>query len=535
MSNANTRYIDITPSTRLGYSYMQDKYYVTNKGSTTYRSTIEEIQNVLYSLDITDIEDSTIQGFKDTMEEITDLYYTISDIGSYISSMQFNDFSDYPLVMNCDKAKLYIKNSPIIFDLETKESPKIVRVPRLCSFYKETLGLHISADDMLTLYELLYSYYKPTCYMQIVKREDKADPLYYSDTLALSNYSNTANVVYNWKYNPLNTTNPLDIADIIETNIDTNTITLKNPINPDIIEKYSIHEGSKILINNLNTTVGETSYTGDGTYTITTIEDTKITVEETLPLDYVFPFYTVSYPLASYTVTTADRDSNSFTLSTSPDEILIGNTICIIGTTITTEYESITCDGTYTVNNIEGNTVYVNEEVPTNFEGNATLYKLMFISNVEYIEDNTIFLTNNPEITLKNHDVIVYNNSINKVYRVIEQDENSITLQENIENYTPLFATMQYPVPSSEVLVNITYVKEEYEEKLPISEFILDTPKQARSYIGRYHFAIQPSEEIIYKAWTEYEGDYPVSLHFTGDIVMKFLGVYTEIFTNEES
>ena len=156
MSNTNTRYIDITPYTRLGYSYMQDKYYVINKGSTTYRTTIEEIQNVLYSLDITDIEDNTIQGFKDTMEEITDLYYTLSDTGSYISSIQFNDFSDYALVMNCDKAKMYIKNSPIIFDLETKESPKIVRVPRLCSFYKETLGLHISADDMLTLYELLY-------------------------------------------------------------------------------------------------------------------------------------------------------------------------------------------------------------------------------------------------------------------------------------------------------------------------------------------------------------------------------------------
>ena len=530
----NKRYIDITDYIRVGYNYMKDMFYVENKGAISYRANIPDIQAILHSLNITDIEDSTIEGFKDTYEEIIKLSYTLSDTGAYISSIQFNDFSDHPLILNCEKAKLYIKNSPIIFDLNTQESPKIVRVPRLCSFYQEKLGLQISQADMLIIYNFLTSYYSPTCYVQLASREDIQDPLYYSDTLILSDYSNIANVVYYWKYNPLNLTIPSDIADIIGTNTDFNTIILKQPLDPSIIKRYNIAEESKIIINNLNITVGETPYTCDGTYTINSIEDNTIYVQETIPVTYNFPYYTLSCITDTYNITSISRDENSITLDTTPDNVLIGNTICIKGTTITTEYESITCDGTYTVNNIEGNTIYVEEQIPTNYTGsNAKLYKVLYIGNIGSIENNTISLENIEEITMTLNKVIVYNNSINTVYEVINQEENKVTVQEDIEDYNPIYPQLQYPVPSHEVLIEITKVKDKYESMLPLGNIMLDTPQQALDYLDSYTFVNTPRADMIELPYTEYEPIPSIELESVGDTPCQFLGLYNEVIEKE--
>ena len=271
ITKTNNRYKDLTDDIRVGYNYIKNKFYVANKGSVTYRDTIQAIQLVLHSLDIFNVTDATIQAFKDTLEEVIDIYYTLSDTGAYISSIQFNDFSDYPIIVDCEKSKLYIKNSTVIYDLKTKESPKIVRVPRLCSFYKDTLGLQISQADMLILYNLLVSYFEPTCYVQFQDREDKEDPLYYGDTLILSNYSETANAVYNWKYNPLNKNNPLNIANITEINADTNSIILDKPLNPELIETYNINEGSIIMIQGTSIQISDNTYTCDGSYTVSDI------------------------------------------------------------------------------------------------------------------------------------------------------------------------------------------------------------------------------------------------------------------------
>ena len=530
----NKRYIDITDYIRVGYNYMKDMFYVMNKGAISYRANIPDIQAILHSLNITDIEDSTIEGFKDTYEEITNLSYTLYNTGAYISSIQFNDFSDYPLILNCEKAKLYIQNSPIVFDLNTQESPKIVRVPRLCSFYQEKLGLYISQADMLTIYSFLTSYFLPTCYVQLASRDSIEDPLYYGDTLILSDYSNIANVVYYWKYNPLNLTTPSNIADIIGTDTDFNTITLKQPLTPDIIKKYNIKEESKVIINNLSITVGDTPYSCDGTYTINSIEDNTIYVQETIPVSYSFPYYTLSCITDTYNITSISRDENSITLDTTPDNVLIGNTICIIGTTITTEYESISCDGTYTVNNIEGNTVYVEEQIHTNYTGsNATLYKILPIGNIESIENNTIFLEKTPEITMTLNKVIVYNSNINTVYTCINQEENMITVEETIEDYNPIYPQLQYPVPSKEVLISITFVKEKYEDNLPLGDIMLDTPQQALDYLNNYSFVAKPSNELIELPYTEYEPIPSIELTDVGDTPMNFLGLYNEVIEKE--
>lgn len=531
----NNRYRDLTDYIRVGYNYIKDKFYVSNKGSVTYRDTIEDIQVVLHALDKNNVPDTLIQSFKDTMEEITDIYYTLSDTGSYINTLQFNDFEDYPLVIDCDKSKLYIKNSTVIYDLRTNESPKIVRVPRLCSFYKDVLGLHISQADMLKLYNLLVSYYSPTCYIQLQAREDKEDPLYYGDTLILSNYSETANAVYNWKYNPLNKTTPIDIANIIEINADTSSIVLDKPLSPELVEEYNINEGSIILIQGVNVQIGETVYTCDGSYSVSDINAGIITVSSTLPINYKFSYYTCSLVSDTYTISSISRDTNSIEVTEAPNNILIGNTICIIGTTITTEYETISCDGIYTVNNIQDNTIYVNEVIPTNFEGEAYLYKEVNTYNIDKIENKIISFTEIPQVTLNQHKVIVYNNSINEVYTVSGQTNNTITVTENIEDYTPEYPQLQYPIPSDEVKVTITYIKEQYEDKLPLGSFILDTPEQAREYISEYNFTIAPDINMIREVYKQYKGTYEIELHDIGSITMKFLGLYSEIYQEENN
>ena len=170
----NTRYIDIEIDeniVRVGYNYLNSKFYVTNKDTTTYRVLAEEIQEVLHSLGITTITLEELQYLKDNIETLSKIYYTWEKTGSYIHSIQFNDFADYQLVLDCNISKLYIQNSTTIVDLLANESVKEVRIPILCTYCKDTLGLEVTKEVMLAIYRLLESYYKPTCYNQIAEQE----------------------------------------------------------------------------------------------------------------------------------------------------------------------------------------------------------------------------------------------------------------------------------------------------------------------------------------------------------------------------
>ena len=135
MAEVNKRYIDVDADTRVGFNYIKQKFYVTNKEYTTYRTSIAEIQEVLHALEITDITDEELQNLKDYTEDLYKVTYTLQDTGAYIHTLQFNDFADYPLTLDCEKKKLYIMNSTIIYDLTLNESPRNVRIPRILSFY----------------------------------------------------------------------------------------------------------------------------------------------------------------------------------------------------------------------------------------------------------------------------------------------------------------------------------------------------------------------------------------------------------------
>ena len=88
----NKRYIDIDEDTRVGYNFIQSKFYVTNKETTTYRSTVADIQKVLRALNIRNITDEQLTLLRSDMEVLTDIYYTLEDNGAYVHTIQFNDF-----------------------------------------------------------------------------------------------------------------------------------------------------------------------------------------------------------------------------------------------------------------------------------------------------------------------------------------------------------------------------------------------------------------------------------------------------------
>lgn len=369
MTEANKRYIDITDVIRVGFNYPKNKFYVTNKDTTTYRTTIEDTLDVLQTLGIDEITEAQLEFLRDNWETLDKIYYTWDKTGSFIHSIQFNDWHDYPIIMDCHKAKMYIQNSTTIFDLDTAESAEIVRIPLIFNFFQQTLGIEISTNILLAVYNMLLSYYNPEaisslykkyflthrCTNQIAPRseDDKDKEARYTGIFQTSNFDNNNPVEYTCTNDPLNNPIPVHIGNIGSINADTNTITLTKPL--ETIDPYTIEVGSKIIVVGASTIVDEETYTLDGTYTISEInpDRTIIVTEETFPTSYDYP-YNTCYVLdeAPYTISSISRDNNTITVTTSPDTILVGDTVTVIGADINTTFEDITLDGKYTVSGV---------------------------------------------------------------------------------------------------------------------------------------------------------------------------------------
>lgn len=538
----NTRYIDIDTDTRVGYNFIKGKFYVTNKGYTTYRPEIQGatgILSVLHALDIHTITEEDLTPLKSSIETLHTLYYTWQDNGAYIHTIQFNDFKDYALTIDCEKAKLYIMNSTTIYDLTVDESPKIVRVPQLCSFYRNTLGLEISQADMLYFYELLLSYYKPTCYNQIITTEK---PHLYGNIFLLSNYDKSSKAVYNCTFNATGKyeENSDTIGYIDTINNETNTISLVYPYT-----KENLVVGDKIQIQGTNITISDTNYTDDGTYTIQDIPNSNtIIVVGSIPVSYTYPHATCFVKVATYTITSINRDTNTITLSSTPNNIYVGDKIQIQGTTATTEYETVTCNGSYTVQNISNNTIQVVEDFPTSFPyttgQTATLTKEIFVGNIANVNNNIITLTSITDIdNLANSTIIVYNNSISTEVTVTSQtivdNKTQLTVTGTIEDMTPDFPKLQYPLPTPEVKINVTSVEETLEEIFPIGEFMVDNFDQCIQYLSTLAGLVTPTEEQKENLLTHKVAEtIDIPSTSTGITSMTCKGIFSEVYPEDK-
>lgn len=526
----NIRYIDIDDNTKVGYNYPKAQFYVENKDTTTYRDLIEDIEDVLKAIGIeigstVDIHGEVIttariQALKDNIETLettsideentiyyTGIKYAWDSTGSYIHSIQFNNWENYPIILDCSKAKLYINNSTIVFDLLTNESPEVVRIPVLCSFYEQTLGLYIPKEVMLALYNLLISYYSTdsisireeqvksfflnhACTNQIRTREteeEKKELARYNGTFQTSNYGNTTPVVYKCINDPYNITDPQTIGYISSIDNTTNTITTTDNISEEIIEKYNIEAKSKLLVHNAETTIEGTTYILDGYYTVNTIKDNTITVEEPITTSYIYPFYSCYVIDSSYSITNMNRDNNTITVSSLPNTLLIGDTITVIGASVPSTYETIVLDGTYTVQAIQGNTITVEEQIATNFSSTgAYLYKEIFVSEIKNMPNNTtINLLKSTTFNLVNATIVVYNSnrterSTSKVNT--QPDTSTLTIETPITISMVDYPQLQYPAPNKDMLISIS--KSISESTLPIGDFIVDDFSQVIDYLS---------------------------------------------------
>ena len=529
----NKRYIDIDDDTRVGYSYIKSKFYVTNKGYTTYRTTIPQIQAVLHSLNITSIPDEDLEKLKSEIETLHTIYYTWHDTGSYIKTLQFNDFEEYPLTLNCDKKKIYIMNSNIVYDLEVNESVKNVRVPYLCTYYKTKLGLEISQKDMLYFYNLLYTFYKPVVYNQIAlpdELEDDLTNLSYTNMFFISNYNGSSRATYYGTYNALNKSILTDAGYI-------NSVNANNQYIETVVNLDNLSEGDTVVVE--GTEEPNSQYSANGTYTISAIEENKIYVEETIPTSYVFPHRTCSLISTEVQIQAISRASQTITLSSPvPSSIFVGDTIQVTGTTQNVEYETITCDGSYTVASIGEYEITVEEQIPTDFisteEQKGYVYKEVFLSNVRREEGNTIYLLKDITLTiLPNAKINVYDpvDYSTNTYTMASYTTDSITVSEDLPTYIPAYPMLKKSEPSTETLVTVTETDLEH---FPIGEFLLDDFDQACEYIKTASNGVWYPKPIIgYNLYGKVAKVYPIEETDTGITSMHLRGLFSKIYEDK--
>ena len=525
---SNTRYKEIN-GIRVGYNYPLQQYYITNKETTTYRTTLEDIRDVLNTLDITttDITDTELNTFKNNYETLFNTYYTWEDTGLYIKALQFNEWHDYPLIIDCEKATLYIKNSTTIFNIDTNESLRLVITPTLCNFYKDTLGLEIDTHVMYSYCLLLLSYYSPSrkdvqllynpkCVNIIEQKEEDDDTTdyYYTNEFKAVSFDSKAPSTYTCYNNPLNQFNYTPIGNIIA--LTDNKITLTESINTDT---YPIRKGSKLQVQGITETVDNSTYTADGLYTVESIEDTIVTVSETFPITYSYPLYTCSAIASQYTITSMDRENNSITVAETPDKVFVGDKIIVQNAIIPDEWGDISLNGEYTVSSITENTLIVEEQLLTNFEGNAILYKPVFIGEIADInkEDRTITFLAETEYNLENKQVMCYNSSIQNIEILTIQEQpnrKSIVVEEDITLPIQEYPKLEYPIPSE--ATSIVVHTSNNEDVFPIGTFIENDFEGIQEYTELLKGNTIPSETIKKNLYNKVASSMGIIIHVWG-------------------
>lgn len=561
-----SRYIDIDGDTRVGFNYIKQQFYVTNKTYTTYRTEEEDIINVLATLGITEDNYPTviagIPSLKSTYETLLSASFTLQDNGAYIHTIQFNDFSDNPLTIDCEKAKLYIMNTSIVYDLTVNESARNVRIPRLLSYYKDTLGLEITLNDMTYFYSLLLSYYYPKCYNQ-VELHPTTNTYFYNNKITLSNYSNTSLASYTCTSNPNNTAPLTPVGYVVATNSTDNTLITSTPVTDTELKGYL-----DVILQGATDTIEGSEYSADNTYTITSIEDNTIQVAETIPYSYSFPYKECYVLSADYTITAMKREGSLITLSATPSNLKVGDVIIVSGATVSSTYETISCNGTYTVAQIgtvgsDGTqypkNIIVEEEIPTDFTGSATLIKEVFVGNISQIVNNeetsTITLVEPTDLTMTNAQVMVH--TISNGTTTIENYTGSTTSTTTIEvtsttiapyNYTDTCPVLYIPVPmgETEFLIDVTSVSDDVEGHFPTGEFMVDNFEQCQAYIGLLAQLEKPKNPNKTNLYKQIEN--PMPLEPVKDLTrvntimlqcsltdMTFLGLYSHVYSEDEN
>ena len=560
------RNIVIDSDTSVGYIYKEKSFFVENKGSVTKRlATVKEANDRLTEsahetkeiLDIVapanTVTENDLITLATTYELIKDLSFTYSNDGSYIYSIQFNDYKENPIVLDAEKKKIYIMNTGIIYDLPLNDS-KLARLQYIQSYYYNTLGLKIEIEDLRTLYDLLISYYSPTCYNAIttVTNADGSHSYYYNDFINLSNYDGTAKAVYSLHCNPNNEFSDNPIGSIVR--IEENAITCTTDMS-DIV-----HEGDILSVTNTNYSMGAYSYSSNSDIKVAKVEQDTIYATENLPSPFAYTpaiLYIAAYKTKFVKV---DRDQQSITLTNSEaaSPYLAGDKIRITGTEIQTEYETITIDGEYTIQRIEDNVMYTTETPPTNYEGDngyvckpismeacrqitisgetSTVYTEDIIS--DYITVGTDICVSIPVAD----SVTDFLWAFGKVTGVAENRKSLGVGNPLGEGFTASFGELNSRLPSTLTEISILASNTDTEALLtssdlshfiefPLGKFNVDNYSQAINYLQLKEFIPYPTTDNFTLLNKEVPSTLPITLSDDSVSFMTFLGTSSVIYS----
>ena len=554
-----TRTITIDADTSISYIFPEKVFQIVNKETSTTRTTAQNAKNVL---DIVAPSNTyTPQDLIDTlvtpMETVNRLSYTWSTTGEYIQTIQFNDYVNYPLTLDLTTNKLYIMNSNIIYDLTLNESSS-TRASYLQAFYSDTLGLMITLNDLIKIYDLLYSFYQPTVYNTIASRQYDATgnrlPLSYTNQIKLSNHSNTSKATYTLTMNPNNTYNYTELAKILQ--LQENVITLASE------PTETINVGQTLTLYNTNTIVNNTTYSADGNYVVESVEDTIIKVNENFPTPYLYTPPTINIVAYKSLIEKIERDTNTITLDNQADlsQFLIGDTITIKGTVINTEYENttnnneLTLDGTYTIQDIQSHKIITEEQPLTDYEYTTAmgtqpyLYKKILIQNISAIDsDKTKVTLEAPSLigTLTNSDpvVVIYQDNTESYSTIssINEDKIEIILTTAVsKSFTNNSGILQKRTPSPEVLIEITDSKNS--TLMPNTTFMVDSKAQANSYLNLLTGLKTPDLEppvtlsVPINACYNYSNEQVEETYYINTSTVEYmnlLGLYSEVYKDQ--
>lgn len=571
-----SRQIIIDEDTTVGYNYQTDRFYVINKGTTTYRKgagTLEQTGEELIKavLDIVapdnEVTLEDLQELHDNPELLTETSYTLSDTGAYRASVQINDYSDNPIVIEAEKHVLYIKNTELNFNLTLNESREI-RVQILIKYFMDNFGIQLTTEQVTNMYEFLIGTYKPTVYNLI--EDITTEPILYSNKFRTSNYANkkyeginypaeyTCHVDYICSTNPYNIFHKPNIADIILIEPSYNKITYINGTE-DI---SSLEAGDTIYVTGTTVTEDTYSYTADGEYTVASIDTEKgeIVTTEAISSSYIFPYPQAYVLLGSSGITKIDREESSIEIPTAiPDIMEIGSIIEVRGTQQEIEGTVVSCDGIYTIASVdtEHRLIYTQETIPTSYTYSgsgtqATVSKQQFIGEVKEVQkwDSASWINitltkptltpihatanNRLYVELQDGTRTYYSAVADTTGKVITCMVKSYTGETPLISYTPVYPHLQASIPDTAILIQVA--NSDNTELMPTGNFVVDNFEECQDYLRLYENTLIPSETIYNNIGEEIGEDitFEDNLYHLQQTYV-FLGLYSLVYKDEET
>lgn len=362
-------------NTFVGYNHITKEYYVRNLDTKTAAKSASDAKLIL---DITapnnDVSEERIEQLSHTLEDITDIYYTLEDSGRYIKTICFNDYK--ALAMQYDEPSLYIRGSNEMWNMASTISAESVSL-FMWQYYVYYVGLNMPRKLMNAIIDYYVSIQKPYVYNTILplteEEKDNGAKLKYSNEFIMNNVDKSSRGEYSGVKNPegVYTLNVYDVKSSVTDTVDktfaVNTIEKsKNKINlANLLPADTFEEGMVIRIQGTDNAELDNDYTVDRQE-----NDTVDPLDPDKAKTHVFIVEEESFPANFVVLNNPDilkivEPGGVPAQETITDNLITctENPVCDIGDIIQITDTSNKLFGNLTVKQVINKNIYVNENI----------------------------------------------------------------------------------------------------------------------------------------------------------------------------